>query len=92
VLYLLVLYLLAQVDVVDAVLKPDRIAFGSLALLIIIAFIKGWIVPKASLDAERARADRMEDRAFRATDALPRAVDTVDKVATAVMQQRKDGQ
>lgn len=78
-------------DAVDALLKPERVTLVSVLLLILVAFIKGWIVPKPMYDAERDRADRMEARAFRATDALRSAVDTVDKTASAVLGQQRQG-
>jgi hypothetical protein len=85
------LYFLAQIDAIDAILKPERVTLLSVLLLIVIAFIRGWIVPKPMYDAEKERADRMEARAFKASDALRSGVDTVDKVATAVMHQKRDG-
>lgn len=80
------LFLCQMSDLVDAFFKPERISLLSVLMLMLVAFLKGWVVPKHLYDAERERADRMEARAFRATDALRSAVDLADK--TVSMRER----
>jgi hypothetical protein len=61
------------------------LAASTLLALNVVGFIKGWIVPAWVYAAEKARADRMEERAWKATEAMGKSIETVSSVARAVL-------
>lgn len=70
---------------VDKLLQPGNLAASTLLALNVIGFIRGWVVPAWVYQAEKSRADRMEDKAWKATEALVHAVTSVEKTAQAVI-------
>lgn len=79
-------------DLVSRLLQPGNLAASSLLAFNVIAFIKGWIVPAWVYDAEKKRADRMEERAWRNAEYLTRAVESTEKTAQAVLTQKQGTQ
>lgn len=80
------------VDAIDRLLQPGNLAASSLLALNVIGFIKGWLVPAWVFKAEKERADRMEERAWKATEALARSVDTVARTSEAVLTHQQKAQ
>jgi uncharacterized membrane protein YciS (DUF1049 family) len=71
--------------ILDKLLSPGNLAASTLLALNVVGFIKGWIVPAWVYAAEKARADRMEERAWKATEAMGKSIETVSSVARAVL-------
>lgn len=80
---------LSQADGLTLDLLAKTTGAGALALGLI-AFLRGWIVPRFLYDVQKDRADHMEERAFKATDALAIAVETADKLQKENAELRED--
>lgn len=76
---------------IDRLLQPGNLAASTLLVLVVAAFIKGWIVPGWLYKEQKERGDRMEERAMRATDISREAVTTAERVAGALISSQESG-
>lgn len=75
----------ADGGLVERLLQPGNLAASTLLALNVIGFIRGWVVPQWVYSSEKQRADRMEERAWKATEALVQALGSVEKTTSAVL-------
>jgi hypothetical protein len=73
---------LAFVDgLIEYLLKPGNITASVVLVVLVVTLIRGKLIPEDLYKEQRNRADRMEDRAFKATDAMTTAINATEKLA-----------